>query len=87
MNKAVAKMQHEHEGDGTMPRIVVYIGDRLRTLRQEKFFSQRELAEAARLSPATILKLETNRAEPHPRTIRKLAKALEVEPSELVSRN
>jgi len=66
---------------------VVYIGDSLRTLRQEKFFSQRELARAARLSPATILKLETNRAEPHPKTIRKLAKALGVEPSQLVSRD
>jgi len=47
--------------------------------------SQRELAEKAGLSPTTILKLESDRVdEPHPRTIRKLADALKVDPDELV---
>jgi transcriptional regulator with XRE-family HTH domain len=65
-----------------MPRIS---GDRLRKVRDERLLSQRELAERAGLSPTTILKLETARVdEPHPRTIRKLADALEVDPDELL---
>jgi transcriptional regulator with XRE-family HTH domain len=35
------------------------------------------------VSGGVVSKLEANRSEPHPRTIRKLAKALGVEPSEL----
>jgi len=47
--------------------------------------SQRELAERAGLSPTTILKLESGRVDaPHPRTIRKLADALKVNPAELL---
>ena len=65
-----------------MPRIS---GDRLRRARDKRLLSQRELAERAGLSPTTILKLESRRVdEPHPRTIRKLADALEVDPDELV---
>ena len=60
-------------------------GDRLRKVRDKRLLSQRELAERAGLSPTTILKLESGRVdEPHPRTIRKLADALEVDPAELV---
>jgi transcriptional regulator with XRE-family HTH domain len=65
-----------------MPRIS---GDRLRKVRDTHLLSQRELAERAGLSPTTILKLESGRVdEPHPRTVRKLALALGVDPSELV---
>jgi len=60
-------------------------GDGLRKVRDMRLLSQRELAERAGLSPTTILKLESGRVdEPHPRTIRKLADALEVDPDELV---
>jgi len=52
---------------------------------RRRLLSQRELAEKAGLSPTTILKLEDDRVkEPHPRTIRKLAQALDVDPAELV---
>ena len=65
-----------------MPRIS---GDRLRRVRDRRLLSQRELAERAGLSPTTILKLESGRVdEPHPRTVRKLAVALGVDPDELV---
>jgi transcriptional regulator with XRE-family HTH domain len=65
-----------------MPRIN---GDRLRKVRNKRLLSQRELAERAGLSPTTILKLESGRVdEPHPRTVRKLAVALGVDPDELV---
>ena len=66
---------------------VAHIGDRLKTLREEKYLSQRELAKAADVSPTTIFKLEANQAEPQPRTIRKLAKALGVDPSQLAPRD
>jgi transcriptional regulator with XRE-family HTH domain len=65
-----------------MPRIS---GEKLRKIRDERLLSQRELAEKAGLSPTTILKLEANRVEdPHPRTVRKLVEALEVDPAELL---
>jgi transcriptional regulator with XRE-family HTH domain len=66
-----------------MPRIS---GEKLRRIRDERLLSQRELAEKAGLSPTTILKLEAGRVEdPHPRTVRKLADALEVEPRALIA--
>ena len=55
----------------------------LRTLRQAASLSQRELAAAAGLSKATITKLEAGRHTARPATLRKLAAALEVEPSAL----
>ena len=65
-----------------MPRIS---GKKLKEVRDRRLLSQRELAEKAGLSPTTILKLEDDRVkEPHPRTIRKLAEALGVDPAELV---
>jgi len=65
-----------------MPRI-----DRkkLRDLREKRFLSHRELAKDAGVSPTTVLNLETNEeVAPQRRTIRKLAKALGVDPAELV---
>jgi transcriptional regulator with XRE-family HTH domain len=73
----------DERSTGKMLPTVVHIGDKLRNLRDERYLSQRELADKANVSPATVFKLEANRSEPHPRTIRKLAKALGVEPSEL----
>ena len=67
---------------GVMPRID---GEKLRRVRDERLLSQRELAEKAGLSPTTILKLEAGRVtDPHPRTVRKLAQALDVEARELL---
>jgi transcriptional regulator with XRE-family HTH domain len=45
--------------------------------------SQRNLAEAAGMNQWAIVNLETDRREPHPSTLGKLAEALGVEPSEL----
>jgi transcriptional regulator with XRE-family HTH domain len=63
---------------------MVYVGARLKELRVRRLLSQRDLADEAGLSPATIAKIEKNRVEPNYRTLRKLTKALEVEPTELV---
>ena len=57
---------------------------KLKRLREERVFSQRELARLAGLTHATVWKLENGPAEAHPRTIRKLAEVLGVEPKELV---
>jgi len=45
--------------------------------------SQRKLAETAGMSQRAIVDLETDRREPRPSTLGKLAEALSVEPSEL----
>jgi transcriptional regulator with XRE-family HTH domain len=56
---------------------------RLRELRDTASLSQEELAELSGVSRATIAALELGKRKPHPKTRRKLAKALGVEPVEL----
>jgi DNA-binding XRE family transcriptional regulator len=63
---------------------VVYIGDRLREVRARRLLTQEELAEKSGVSPSTVANVERDHREPHFRTIRKLAKALDVDPTELV---
>jgi DNA-binding XRE family transcriptional regulator len=63
---------------------VVYIGERLKEARTRKLLTQEELAELAGVSPSTVVNIERNNAEPHFRTIRKLAKALDVDPTSLL---
>jgi transcriptional regulator with XRE-family HTH domain len=55
----------------------------LRELRRAKLLSQRDLAELAGVSQKTIVDIETGKNHPHPSTLRKLAKALKVEPEML----
>ena len=62
---------------------VVYIGDRLKALRIEQAFTQKELADEAGVNAATVSRLEGNETEPHMPTVRKLAAALGVHPREL----
>ena len=57
---------------------------RLRALRLAKFFSLRDLAEQADLNYMTIHRLEQGKQQATLRTIRRLAQALGVEPSQLV---
>jgi transcriptional regulator with XRE-family HTH domain len=63
---------------------VVYIGDRLKNLRTRRALTQRELAERAGISTNALNRLELDKAEPHMSTLRKLARALEIDPIELV---
>jgi transcriptional regulator with XRE-family HTH domain len=65
-------------------QVVVYIGDRLKNLRIRRALTQQELADRAGVSSNAINRIELNKAEPHMSTLRKLAKALEVDPTELV---
>jgi transcriptional regulator with XRE-family HTH domain len=58
--------------------------ERLRELRREQVLSLRELEEKSGVSYNTIWRIEDGRQGAHPRTIRKLADALGVEPKELI---
>ena len=57
---------------------------RLRGLRRQRVLSMRELEEMSGVSYNTIWRLEDGRQGAHPKTIRKLAEALGVRPSELI---
>lgn len=58
---------------------------RLRDLRLRAFLTQRELAAKAGMSHATIVRLELGQHQAAISTVRKLAAALGVEPSELLA--
>lgn len=58
--------------------------ERLKELRRKRVLSLRELEEKSGVSYNTIWRLEDGRQGAHPRTLRKLAAALDVEPSELI---
>ncbi len=75
-------MLHRYEV-GTTPDMEVNV-ERLRTLRGEHVLTLRELANEAGVSKDTIWRLENGHSEAHPSTIRKLAKALGVQPRDLV---
>ena len=57
---------------------------RLKELRREQVLSLRELEERSGVSYNSIWRIEDGRQGAHPRTVRKLADALGVEPSELI---
>ena len=63
---------------------VVYIGQQLKNARTRRLLTQEELADKAGVSAATVVNIERDNQEPQFRTIRKLAKALDVDPTELV---
>ena len=63
---------------------VVYVGDRIKTLRIRRALTQEALADKAGLSKNAVNRLELDKAEPRMSTLRKLAKALDVEPAELI---
>ena len=63
---------------------VVKIGTQLRAARERALLTQEELAARAEVQPLTISRIETDKVEPRYSTIRKVAKALSVDPSELL---
>lgn len=58
----------------------------LKELRESLFLTQHELAEKAGVGIATIARIEKGTRRPTFRTIKRLAAALGVEPSELAKR-
>ena len=68
-----------------MPTVVGVDKDKLRRLRLGKGLTQIQLAEAARVSPDTIVRWEAGRGQkPHPSALSKIAGALGTGPAELL---
>jgi transcriptional regulator with XRE-family HTH domain len=59
-------------------------GVKLQRLREEQVLSQRELARVAGITHQTVWRFENGSTNAHPRTIRKIAEVLGVEPNEIV---
>ena len=64
-------------------RFVEVDGAKLRELRRRRMLSLRELGERSGVAFDNINKLENEQRRAQPRTVRKLAEALGVEPHEL----
>ncbi len=58
----------------------------LRTQRQRRGISQREVAELAGLTQGTIWQLEAGHRGAYPKTIQSLCQALQIAPEELTSK-
>jgi transcriptional regulator with XRE-family HTH domain len=58
--------------------------DRLKALRHRRVMTLRELEQRSGVAYNTIWHLENGKRGAQPRTLRKLARALDVEPEELV---
>ncbi len=72
----------------TIPLQMRFLGEEMKRLRNERFLSQRDLAQRAGVSPTTIMHLETGEsADPRLSTVRKVAEALGVDPNTLVDRD
>ena len=65
-------------------RFIAVDGEALRRLRQDRALSLRELGELSGVAHDAINKLELSKRSAQPRTIRKLAEALGVEPRALM---
>jgi transcriptional regulator with XRE-family HTH domain len=59
------------------------IGNRLRSERDRRMLTQEELGEKAGLAPYTISRIEAGHTEPRYSTVKKLARALDIDPLEL----
>jgi transcriptional regulator with XRE-family HTH domain len=61
-------------------------GERLREARRRAMLSQEELADQSGVGVATVIRIENDQVkrEPHFATLRKLAAALGIEPTELL---
>lgn len=61
------------------------LSEKVRKIRQEKGYSQEQLARKADVTLRTITLIETGKTvNPHVETVRRIAKGLEVEGSELL---
>ena len=65
-------------------RFIRVDGEELRRLRRARALSQRDLSRMTGVAFDTISRLETGKQRAQPKTVRKLANALGVEPRELI---
>ena len=66
---------------------VIEIGTQVKRAREQALLTQEELAERAGIGAATLNRIERDRVEPQFRTIRKIAKALGVDATTLISKD
>ena len=60
------------------------IGVQVKRERERALLTQQELAERASIGLTTLNRIENDHAEPHFRTIRKIAKALGIDAANLI---
>ena len=60
------------------------IGAQVKRERERALLTQQELAERAGVGLTTLNRIENDHAEPHFRTMRKIAKALDMDPRNLI---
>lgn len=60
------------------------MGTQVRRARERALLTQGELAQRAGIGQTTLNRIENDHAEPHFRTIRKIAKALDMDPKDLI---
>jgi transcriptional regulator with XRE-family HTH domain len=65
-------------------RTVVYVGNKIKRLRDARALTQEELAKKVGITVTALSRIERNQAEPRATTRRKLAQALGVGPADLV---
>jgi transcriptional regulator with XRE-family HTH domain len=63
---------------------VVKIGDKLREARTRRLMTQVQLAEKSGVNQVTIARIERDQVDPRFSTIRRLARALDVDPTQLL---
>jgi len=68
-------------------QVMARIGDKLREARTRNLLTQQELADKSGVGVTTIVRIERNQVEPQFRNIRKLAKALDMDPRNLIGNN
>jgi DNA-binding XRE family transcriptional regulator len=80
-----SKPLEDQQKGGFVPTIgMVKIGGNLKRLREDRLLTQAELGAAAGVHRDQVSRIERNEVEPRFSTIRKLAEALNVDPTELV---
>jgi transcriptional regulator with XRE-family HTH domain len=63
---------------------VTYLGDRLKNLLTRRVLTQHELANKASVSINALNRIELSKSEPHMSALRKLARVLDVAPTDLL---
>ena len=75
----------EH-ASGQHREVAVHVGEKLRRLREHEALTQRELADRAGLTVNAISRIERGETNARLSTMRKLAEALGVHPSEITGK-
>lgn len=65
--------------------IILKVGEKIKLVREHNNLTRQELAEKIQVTTVTISRYETNKREPNIETLRKIAKSLNVDISELLS--